>query len=698
MSLTESTPVAVPVVQPGAIDWPGLVSLAARQASILDFDALAQDVIREVTAHTHAPRAILLFNESETEQGKRILRPVAASGQTAAAIQPIRETLAFETGSTDPAIESWRERHAHDSAVKPALTALTEAFTLSGWFSVPLFARDGLVGAIVVESVGMAEPVALQWLEAYALTAGVSLRNARSHSQAVTNLNARMNELAILQRIDLELSERMQPAHVYDMTLDWALRYTVSQAGSIAAFSAETDALRFVADIGYEATEENKKLLRSSSDGGIARRVVQSSHSELIPDVSVDPDFIPVSSAIRSHLSVPVIKDDRVIAVISVESRKLNHYTEDHLRFLERLAARAANAMDNARLFDQTLAEREKLSNIIANIADVVLVFNEDNRLILMNQSAIPALRLYADGHYEGVSADKLLEDTDLLPIYQRFRRMNQPVMQEVVLPNSRAFNAHLSYFENVGAIVVLQDITALKETDQLKNELIATVSHDLKQPLTVMQGYLELLQMIQPLEGKPLDYVRSAQRSINNMRNLIDDLLSLAKIESGIQLNVSSLMVKPLLQRCIEDIRGAAEAKAITIQLQVAQEDLAVMGDLLSLSQVFNNLISNGVKYTPPEGKLTVRAEKKGEAVMVSVEDTGMGISPEDQARVFERFFRVRRPETENIEGSGLGLAIVKRLVDLHRGQIGIESRLGEGTKFIVGLQAGSPADAEPL
>jgi signal transduction histidine kinase len=287
-----------------------------------------------------------------------------------------------------------------------------------------------------------------------------------------------------------------------------------------------------------------------------------------------------------------------------------------------------------------------------------------------------------------------VLDDTELLAVYTEAIKLRETVTQEVQMPNGRTYSAHLSFRPNLGCIIVLQDITEAKETDQLKNELIATVSHDLKQPLTVMQGYLELLTMSTQMEGRPLEYVRSAQRSISNMRGLIDDLLSLAKIESGIQLNMRPLDLKSILVRCISDLEGATEAKSISVTLDVP-EGMMVQGDHLSLGQIFNNLIGNAVKYTPPEGKVSIHAERRGDAVVITVADTGLGISPEDQAKIFNRFYRVRRPETEMIDGTGLGLAIVKRLVELHRGHIGVDSRLGEGSRFIVTLAAGKTSDA---
>ena len=683
------------------VNWQALAQLQLKLATLLDFEALLQEVLREVTANTAAKSAAVLFLENLTGTGNIILRPVGITRYTPGSIQPLRESIGFSiANSSDAAISAWAEHRFYTSdETNSALKPLIDVLQWQKWAGAPSFVGDQLTAAVLVEIDGALSALDQGWLSAFSAGVGIALKNTRLHTQAIAGLNARMNELAILQRIDLELSEQIEPDHVYEMTLDWAMRYTGSQCGTIATYDEATNALRFVSELGYEGQADTRAMMRASACGGIARRVANSGRSDNIPDITSDPDYMPVAAQIRSHLSIPVNKEDRVIAVISVESRKLNHYTDDHMTFLERLAARAGNAMDNARLFAETVSEREKLSRIVSNIADVVIVFDENNNVLLMNQSAIPVLRLYADGKYEGKPAAEVLSDTALLEVYDKSRTYHQPINEEVKMPNGRAYNAQLSWHANIGRILVLQDITSLKETDQLKNELISTVSHDLKQPLTVMNGYLDLLQLTQTFEGRSLEYIQNARRSIMNMRGLIDDLLNLAKIESGIQLNVSSLEIKPLLQGCINGIRGAAAAKMIAIDFSVEPVDLYLAGDLTSINQVFSNLIGNAVKYTSPEGKVTVKAEKNGDAVLVTIQDTGLGISPEDQARIFDRFYRVRRPETDNIEGTGLGLAIVKRLVEIHRGQIGVESRLGEGSKFFVRLPLGKPEapPAEP-
>jgi len=218
---------------------------------------------------------------------------------------------------------------------------------------------------------------------------------------------------------------------------------------------------------------------------------------------------------------------------------------------------------------------------------------------------------------------------------------------------------------------------------DKLKGELIATVSHDLKQPLSVMNGYIELMIMQQSVTQQGLNSVHMIRKAMQNMRQLIDDLLDLAKIESGIKLNLEAVQLEQIIQDCVEQVKPAAQNKAITVINTIPEKLPSIMADRSRMRQILINLIGNGVKYTGAEGWVKIGAEIKGNSLRLAIQDNGMGISPEDQIHVFERFYRVRRPETDNIEGTGLGLAIVKSLVEAHGGQISVESKLGEGTTF---------------
>jgi len=573
---------------------------------------------------------------------------------------------------------------------KPSIQWLASYLRSDSFLGAPLRSEDHLIGAIIVDNSTSSKPLNKNhqyWLETISPSGAMALQNARLHHKTVRELADSMREMYILRQIDRELSDTININHVFEMTLDWALRFSNAQSTSLALFDQETNTLHFLFEYGYDVPQEQLDIIRQEYGSGITARVANSGYAEVVPDVSMDPDFVRMATNTRSQMAVPVMREDRVVAVITLDSKKLNGFTDAHLDFVQKLATRAGVAIDNARLYEEAIREREKLSHILNNTADMVMVIGNDERIILINQAALNAMQLYTNQDYTRRLASETFEHTALWSTFQRARDSGENIIEEVMMPNERIFHANLRRFEGIGWIVVMHDVTPYKEMDKLKGELIATVSHDLKQPLSVMNGYIELMIMQQSVTQQGLNSVHMIRKAMQNMRQLIDDLLDLAKIESGIKLKLEALQVEQIIQDCIEQVKPAAQNKAITVINNINETLPAITADRSRMRQILINLIGNGVKYTGTEGWVKISAETKTNTLRVAIQDNGMGISPEDQIHVFERFYRVRRPETDNIEGTGLGLAIVKSLVEAHGGQITVESKLGEGTTFYLVL-----------
>lgn len=662
--------------------------LTARLGTNLNLKSLVRELAQAAREIANCERAVVLLVDSAN-------RTLSIASIAAAEVPQFKRTPT-PYNPNEPAVWAWMHgepflTQAGEIAADSSLEPLLQVLEMDGFYSLPLRNTDALSGVILLDNPFTRAPLneeSRELIDAIQASAEIVFTNASLYSQTLAERDAQMQELEMMRQIDRELSDTMQLEQVFDLTLDWALRYTLAQGGTLALYSAETDEFRLAAALGYNADDSTTAALRAYS-GGIALRVARSGYAELIPDVSVEPSYYPISSTVRSHMSVPVVREDQVIAVITVENRRLNAFTEDHVQFVAKLAARAGVAIDNARLYSESVREREKLSHILSEIADIVIVIGIDDRVLLLNQSGIAALRRYSDSeaNYIGLHFADALVNTPLLPAIEQAKASGQMMVQEVELDNERTYYAEFSPQEDIGWIIVMHDITPLKETEELKNELVATVSHDLKQPLSVMNGYLQLLQMTHSLDERGDNFARMIARSIDHMRHLIDDVLDLAKIESGIALNVQPVVVDTMLKECIEGVKPLADSKLMQLDVDLNTGLPMIAGDPNRLQQIFNNLVGNAVKYTQREGRVRVSVERLDRNLRFMVKDNGMGISPEDQARIFDRFYRVRRPETETIEGTGLGLAIVKKLIEAHQGQIGLESSLGEGTTFYVTL-----------
>jgi signal transduction histidine kinase len=658
----------------------------------LDFETCLSQLIAEAAKLANGKQIIILIRDDLEIALKfgAITRPL----DTPEAQVTLENTYITTYNAEDnPIINSWLAGEVTqveaDSLAKPSpITWLAQTIEAGSFFSIPLMVTDRLVAVMIVANASTEiEESTKEQLKAIAHGAAIALHNARLHSKTVLELADNMHDMHILRQIDRELNDTIELTHVFSMTLDWAMRYTSAQAASLALYNQETEELRTVTGVGYDLPYDQLELIREQGGGGIAYRVAQSGRSEVIPDVTMDKDFIRLLGSTRSQLYVPVMREDRVIAVITIESKKLNGFTDASVEFVEKLATRAGVALDNARLYAESVREREKLSHILSSTADVIIVIGTDERIILINQAALAALRLYPNESYIGRVFSSVVADTALLNTYRRAKSLNEVLIEEVKLPNERTFHANLTLYEGIGWMIVMHDITPFKEIDQLKSELIATVSHDLKQPLSVMNGYIELLLMQHKFDHQGMSFVDMIRKSIQNMRQLIDDLLDLTKIESGIKMDMQAIEISSVLSECADSVRPNAINKSMTLTSDLPDNLPLIVGDRARLRQIFVNLIGNAVKYTPPEGAVIVRVEQRGTTLRVAIQDNGLGISPEDQAHIFDRFYRVRRPETDSIEGTGLGLAIVKSLVEAHNGQIGLESNLGEGSTFYVTL-----------
>lgn len=664
-------------------------ALILRLGAQLDLARLTPELVNAV-AETAAVECCALL---VTDEDSGVVRFYGVSNSEWVARLKDKLYIRLRDDTPDPITERWLKgecvRVQPDTVTELSPFYAASRLIQSPFLALPLVLEAHIHGALLLwndDHKRTIEPDIESLLQDIAPTITIALRNARTHSETVAELADKMHELRILRRIDRELMDTIELEPVFLLTLDWALRFTSAQAASLALYDQEVDELYGVVDYGYDMPPEQIAMLRAEFSGGIARRVARSGHAEIIPDVSLDNAYIPISAAMRSMLAIPVMRNDRVVAVITIESRRLNGFTESHVEFVEKLASRAGVAIDNARLYTDTKREREKLSRILSAIADPVIVVSGDDHLTMINQSALAVLGIAPEQRYEGRKLQEVFGDGDFLSLFQRAKNGGGSI-EELKLADGRTFYVNTSLHEGVGWIVVMHDITPLKLTDQLKTELVQTVSHDLKQPLGVMNGYVELLLLQNKLDATGETFAQMILRSISAMRQLIDDLLDLARIESGVRLELHQTPIAPLITESVENVRLMADKKQTQVINEVPLDLPEVQADPSRLTQIFNNLIGNAIKYSPPKSIVRVTASVTDSTLRIAVRDNGIGIAPEDQARIFDRFYRVRRTETKDIEGTGLGLAIVKRLVEAHGGQIGLESRLGEGTTFHVSL-----------
>ncbi|MFO7957187.1 MAG: ATP-binding protein, partial [Candidatus Brocadiia bacterium] len=343
--------------------------------------------------------------------------------------------------------------------------------------------------------------------------------------------------------------------------------------------------------------------------------------------------------------------------------------------------------------------ERSKCNTIINCMADGVLVVNREGRLVLHNAAAarvLPSGRAPASPcpPQEAVQVDQL---RDLVSSVLRSDSGQQIASREVDLDGITFLASASPVLDSddalLGAVIVLRDITDLKDLETAKSMLVSMVAHEVKGPLATVEGYvnavLEELDGLSAPEQVKSMLLRARQRS-RTLRLMVSELINLTAIETGrFTLDRKPLCPAEVAQEVVAGQRAQAEQKGVELSLscEEATRRATVLADAGALTSVIANLIDNAIKYTPPGGHVRVRLREAGRQFLVEVEDDGMGIAPEDQERIFEEFYRVRNPRTAEIPGTGLGLSLARRLVDLHHGTITVESSPGEGSTFTVSL-----------
>ncbi|MEP7289035.1 MAG: HAMP domain-containing sensor histidine kinase [Chloroflexota bacterium] len=258
---------------------------------------------------------------------------------------------------------------------------------------------------------------------------------------------------------------------------------------------------------------------------------------------------------------------------------------------------------------------------------------------------------------------------------------------QEVEFDSGRVTEALVTRIPTQGWAITLYDVSTYKEMERTKTNLLSEVVHDLKQPLTAIQSFSEIVQSMGDLSARQQQYLGRIHKSASRMLEQVHQLLDIAWIESGMKLTLVEVDLVNLVRITLDDLEPAASVKHISLLLDAPMPVPIIMGDNTRLSQVFINLITNAIKYSTDGSSITVKVEKVVSQAVFSVIDTGMGISAADMPHLFQRFYRVHTKETRNIEGTGLGLYISRSIVEQHGGQITIESEPGHGTIVRISL-----------
>jgi len=338
---------------------------------------------------------------------------------------------------------------------------------------------------------------------------------------------------------------------------------------------------------------------------------------------------------------------------------------------------------------DNLVEEKNKLSAILNSMNEGVIATDANKNILMMNPKACDMFNINCD-NVEGKSFINQLRDYKFDEYLSKVLNEDSSYSTEMTFKKPEKINLDCNFqtvLDNngniIGAVIVLIDVTRIKKLEEMRKDFVANVSHELKTPLTSIKGYADTI-----IDNEIKDYdtikkfVGVISKETTRLNLLINDLLELSELEAD-YFDLKPENLDGILEKPIRILQSEANKKDIEIINQFEEDLPLVKMNKPQIENLMINLIDNAIKYTPPNGKIYLRAYEKEKKVYIEVEDTGFGIPEEDQDRIFERFYRVDKARSKEVGGTGIGLSIVKHIVKGHDSEIEVDSKVGEGTTF---------------
>lgn len=378
---------------------------------------------------------------------------------------------------------------------------------------------------------------------------------------------------------------------------------------------------------------------------------------------------------------------DQLLAVVNrgVERQKLRRHAQQLMEERDRRLLEIVN-------------EKSKLLTIVNSMADGVLVINRDQQLVLWNPNAIKMLNLPGNPEH-GKNINEIIPQHGLIEIIEKashpeaskYTTISEEIELQAPAPHTLMANVSVIRDEGgemLGVVSILRDITQLKEIDRIKSQFVSMVAHELRAPLSAIEGFLAAY--LTGAAGNNPEFnkqmLERAKQRAHSLLDLVNDLLQIARLESQRVVRKKELLeLSKIIASTVELFDSQAKARDIEIKTSLPEFCPPIEADRSEMEQLFSNLVSNAIKYNKERGKINVTVEPKNGCLKIEVADTGIGIDQADLSQVFDDFYRVSRPETRYVTGTGLGLSIVKKIVESHFGRIEVTSKLNEGTTFII-------------
>jgi len=438
------------------------------------------------------------------------------------------------------------------------------------------------------------------------------------------------------------------------------------------------------------------RVLRS----GLAGWVIANLQPAIVVDTFTDERWVTLSDdteyfRVRSAMCVPFFARGQLRGVMTLEHPEPNHFKQEDLRLVEAVANQAAAALRNAQLFDRVQSQQRQLEAVLNSIHEPLMVVDMTWHIRMINPAARelfgPSIDPVDNLTLNEISArtendifSRLIEEIRSNPV--RDGLQNFEVRDSISGRDYAVQVATLHGLQTLdsGYVIAMHDVTTLKDLSRLKTHMIQMASHDLKNPIGVLRGYLDVIRHDRENGHLPEPlFLENMYKALTRMETLVATLLDIQRAEQNSPMNRESIDANELVQAALDDMTPIIQPDRHTLTTNIQPGMGSIKGDFTRLREVMNNLIENAIKYTPAGGKITVAASMEDERFSFSVKDTGIGIPGDQQGQVFQPYFRAKQPVLEGIAGSGVGLSLVKEIIERHGGQVWFSSIENHGSTF---------------
>jgi PAS domain S-box-containing protein len=601
--------------------------------------------------------------------------------------QPNSTVIPFENSGLEPIVETARSRLTDlrkKEEVGLDANVVTDP-TMRHMVSAPLVAESKVHGVINLASTQAdAYSVSdLEILEQIAPQLTIAIEKARLFDL----MERRAAELQTLNRMGERLVSTTDTHRILSITLAFmphlvpgdvhALLLIDEDAGYVGIHLPFVAEQHFIDEIVQEMTQTLAPLINVEKLDEVHRKVIPA--QKPMPE-----DWTPVGT-----LTLPIITRLGPMGVAHLASSRTEDFDGDALRVFSLVVSQIAAAVENARLFREVEKERARLSTFLSSTSDLIMVVDRTFRVVLANPAAREVLG--PSQVWENRQLSDLVQNEALLELFSEAEQL-ESTFGEVPLPDGRTLHASISPYSSsdeqiAGWIATLQDVSYLKELDEMKTDFINAVSHDLRSPLSGILIATHLVTQTGEVNEQQREFLVTIEQRVGAMTEQIDDLLDAARVEAGIDMEVEPCAIAPLISQVVNQLEEQIQNKQLQLDIKANLNLPPVMGNAQRLRQALSNLIGNAIKYTPEGGVIIIGAERRHDEIVVSIQDTGIGIPLTDQPHVFDKFYRVERADVAYIKGTGLGLAITRSIVEKLGGRIWVESEVNVGSTFSFAL-----------